>query len=73
MPKFHDFSLEMMKGVISVITVVLKQLRPSGMLSGPSELAPRASRLRTTAQNALRRDSGHFSAHLDVYRATAVQ
>ena len=41
------------------------------MLSGPSELAPRASRLRTTAQNALRRDSGHFSAYLDVCRATA--
>ena len=74
MPKFYDFSLERMKDVISVISsVVLKQLRPSGMLSGPSELAPRASRLRTTAQNALRRDSGHFSAYIDVCRATAVQ
>ena len=67
MPKFYDFSLERMKDVISVMSsVVLKQLRPSGMLSGPSELALRASRLRTTAQNALRRDSGHFSAYLDV-------
>ena len=73
MPKFHDFSLERMKDVISVIdTIVLKQLRPSGMLSGPSEPAPRASRLQTTAQNALRRDSGHFSAYLDIGRAATV-
>ena len=54
MPNFQDFSLERMKDVISVISsVVLKQLRPSGMLSGPSGPAPRASRLQTTAQNAV--------------------
>ena len=50
-----------------------KQLRPSGMLSGPSEPARRASRLQTTAQNALRRDSCHFSAHLDVCSAATVR
>ena len=72
-PKFHHFWISRDSDVINVISrIVRNQLRLSGMFLVVSETATHASRLQSTVQIALRRNSGRFSAHHDVGRAATV-